>query len=85
MLDQPKTASKGQVMDIVILKGALSPVFCRFLQARVNSLPWDDKHSQLKVIIKNNLRSFPRNKIEHKIFVKLSQVVIYHGVSRNIK
>ena len=25
------------------------------------------------------LSSFPRNKIEHKIFVKLSQVVIYHG------
>ena len=32
-----------------------------------------------------DLRSFPLNKIEHKVFVKLSQVVIYHGLFRNIK
>ena len=33
----------------------------------------------------SNLRSFLRNKIERKIFVKLSQFFIYHGIFRNIK
>ena len=37
------------------------------------------------VLLGCHLRSFPRNKIEHKIFVKLSQVVIYHGMFRNIR
>ena len=31
------------------------------------------------------LRSFLRNKIKHKIFVKLSQVVVYQGMFRNTK
>ena len=31
------------------------------------------------------LRSFPRNKVKHRIFVKLSQVVIDQVVFRNLK
>ena len=44
------------------------------LLVKANILPLN----LLYIMHVSNLRSFPQNKIELKIFVKLSQVVIYH-------